>query len=72
MEIFKGKNGVGAIKFIITFCINIIINAYYNDNCLNTSLYRYCVSDRVLMDECHNEENMEVTDVAITSCLRIR
>jgi hypothetical protein len=72
MENFEEKNGVGAIQFIISFCINIIINAYYNDNCLNTSLYRYCISDRVLMDECDKEENLEVTDFAITSCLRIR
>ena len=72
MEILKRKMVLGQYKVIISFCINIIINAYCNDNFLNNSLYRYCISDRVLMDECDKEENLEVTGVAITTCLTRR
>jgi hypothetical protein len=40
---FEEKGTLGQSKIIINFCINIIINAYYNDNCLNTSLYNYYI-----------------------------
>ena len=37
-------------KIIINFCINIIINAYWNDNYLNNSLYTYYISCTVITD----------------------
>ena len=77
MEILKKEMVLGQSKIIINFCINIIINTYYNDNCLNTSLYNYFVSNRILyfisntvfMDECDKEEHLGVTVVAIKSYL---
>ena len=41
MEILKRKMVLEQSKIIINFCINIIINAYYNDNCFNISLFYY-------------------------------
>ena len=43
MEILKTKMVLGQSKIIFNFCINITINAYYNDNCLNITLYNYCI-----------------------------
>jgi hypothetical protein len=65
---FEQQNKVLESSIIIfNYCI--IINAYYNYNCIINSYYNYYLSNTGLL-ECDTEENMEVTGVATTSCLK--
>ena len=69
MEILKRKMFLGKSKIIINFLINIIINAHNNNNFIINSLYNYFISNRVLLDECDKEENVQVTEANITFCV---
>jgi hypothetical protein len=67
---FEQQNKVSESSvIIINYCIIIIINAYYNYNCIINSQYNYYLSNTGLLEQCDKEENMEVTGDATTSCL---
>ena len=54
---------------IINYCA-LIINAYYNYNCIINAQCNYYVSNKGLLEECDKEENVAVTGAAVTSCLK--
>jgi len=69
IEILKINMDLGRSKIVINFLIKICVIAYHNDNIIITSLYNYFISNRVLLDECDKEENLQVTGANITSCM---
>jgi len=68
---FEEQNTVLEPSIISNYCIIIIINAYYNYCIINAS-YNYYISHEFLPEECDQEENVEVTGAATTSCLKRR
>ena len=57
MEMLKIAMDLWQSKFIINFLTNIIISAYY------------FICNKVLLDECDEEENLQETGANITSCM---
>jgi hypothetical protein len=54
---------------IINYC-TLIINAYYNYNCIIKAQCNYYISNKGLLEECDKEENIAVTGAATTSGLK--
>jgi hypothetical protein len=62
---FEEQNKVLKSSIFIINCRIIITNAYYNY--VNNVQYNYCISNKVLLEECDKEAYLEVPVAATTS-----